>query len=154
MNRWFSTSTRRHVLQIWGFATLASAAGLAVTSAQAQMAVRKFPDAARRGYLEVKAPPQVLINGEATQLSPGSRILGPNNQMMMSGQLIGQAVVVNYLRNPSGQIHDVWVLSAAEIKADRKDRPGSEPRLNFRFGSDTPSANGNVPYDQQPKFKN
>jgi hypothetical protein len=93
---------------------------------------RQFPAAAQRGTLEVKMPPVVTINGSEERLSPGSRIRGPNNQLVMSGQLVGRSVQVNYLRNTDGQIHDVWILNSLEA---REERAGSGPVKNFRFES-------------------
>ena len=155
MNRWFLTPHRRSLLQILAFSGIASLAGLTASSAFAQSFLRQFPVQAHRGTLEITAPPVVQINGSPDRLSPGSRIHGIHNEMVMSGQLVGQQLVVNYLRNPQGQVHEIWILSAAELKADRKDRPGSGPTLNFRFGSDTnPSVAADVPYNQLPKYKN
>ena len=175
MNRWFSTPPSPALLSAWpaalpcsfkpsslpgpGRARAARLAGLVIwlmaSSASAQSYLRQFPEQARRGTLEVTAPPVVQINGAPDRLSPGSRIRGIHNEMLMSGQLLGQQLVVNYVRNPQGQVHEVWVLSAAELKADRKDRPGSEPKTNFRFGSDPqPGAAADVPYNQLPKYKN
>ncbi len=65
--------------------------------ANAQDLVRQFPPAARRGTLEVTAPPNVLINGQAERLSPGARIKNTNNTLALSGSLVGQRLLVNYL---------------------------------------------------------
>lgn len=101
--------------------------------AAAQTMLRQFPPAAKRGTLEVTAPPQVLINGTAELLSPGARIRGVTNMMVMSASLVGSSVLVNYVRNPQGLIHEVWILSAEEAK---EKRAGMEPVTNFVFGSD------------------
>ena len=133
-------------------ALLISAASLAPQPVAAQDFVRQFPTAARRATLEVTTPPNVLINGQAERLSPGARIKGLNNQLVMSGTLVGQRVVVNYLRDPQGLVHEVWILNEAEV---RQKRAGMEPILNFIFGSDTekPKADdGKTPFDQLPKF--
>ena len=120
-------------------------------AAQAQ-GVREFPAAAKRGYLVVTAPPEVLINGTAERLSPGVRIRGPNNLLMMSASLVGQKFVVNYTREKQGMIQEVWLLTQAE--ADLK-RSGSEPITNFIFGSDADKPktdDGKTPFNQLPKF--
>ncbi len=93
---------------------------------------RQFPAQAQRGTLEVKMPPVVTINGTQERLSPGSRIRGPNNQLVMSGQLVGHSVQVNYVRDNLGQIHEVWILNALEA---REEREGSGPVKNFKFES-------------------
>jgi hypothetical protein len=131
---------------------IASCALLA--SASAQTALRQFPPAALRGTLEVTMPPEVALNGQPDLLSPGARIRGPNNQMVMSGQMVGQPLVVNYLRNPQGQIHEVWILTADEAQ---EQRAGMVPKRNFSFGSDAEKVktdDGKTPFDQLPKYKN
>lgn len=103
------------------------------TDSQAQSPVRPFPAAAKRGVLEVQVWPAILLNGEADRLSPGARIRGVNNMLMMSGQLAGQRLVVNYTRDSQGMVHEVWVLNTYEA---RLERPGSEPTKNWIFESD------------------
>ena len=107
---------------------------------QGQMPIigtRQFPASAKRGTLEVKMPPQVTINGAEERLSPGARIRGPNNQLVMSGQLVGRAVQVNYVRDNQGMIHEVWILNGLEAQEERE---GSGPVINYRFGSQIESA--------------
>jgi hypothetical protein len=121
--------------------------------ASAQGLVRQFPASALRGVLEVVAPPQILINGQPERLSPGARIKSPANLLVMSGNLVGQRVLVNYLRDPLGLIQAVWLLSPTE--AGQK-RAGMEPRTNFIFGSDADKPktdDGKTPFDQLPKFR-
>ena len=118
----------------------------------AQNMLRQFPPAAKRGLLEVTAPPAVLINGTPERLSPGARIKGVNNGLVMSGSLVGTRVLVNYRRDAQGQIHEVWILSPAEAK---EKRIGLEPVTNFIFGSDADKPktdDGNTPYNQLPKY--
>ena len=131
---------------------LVAAAGLMPKPAAAQNFVRPFPAAARRATLEVTMPPNVLINGQAQRLSPGARIKGLNNQLVLSGSLVGQRVLVNYLRDPQGLIHEVWLLSEAEAQ---QKRAGMAPVTNFIFGSDADKPktdDGKTPFDQLPKF--
>jgi hypothetical protein len=35
--------------------------------------------------------------------------------LTMSASLLGKSVVVNYVREPLGLIHEVWILNATEI---------------------------------------
>jgi hypothetical protein len=133
-------------------ALLIIAASMRPAPVAAQEFVRQFPAAARRATLEVTTPPDVLINGQAERLSPGARIKGLNNQLMLSGTLVGQRVLVNYLRDPQGLVHEVWILSEAEA---RQKRTGMEPVTNFLFGSeaDKPKADdGKTPFNQLPRF--
>jgi hypothetical protein len=94
----------------------------------------------------------VLINGQAERLSPGARIKNPDNLLVMSGALVGQRVLVNYLRNAQGELHEVWILSSTEAA---EKRAGMEPVINFTFGSDADKPktdDGKTPFDQLPKF--
>ena len=118
----------------------------------AQSFERQFPKAARRATLEVTMPPNVLVNGQAERLSPGARIKGLNNQLVLSGSLVGQRLLVNYLRDPQGFIHEVWLLSEAEAQ---QKRAGMEPVTNYVFGSDADKPkvdDGKTPFNQLPKF--
>lgn len=126
---------------------------LAPAPAAAQDLVRQFPAAAKRGTLEVTQPPNILINGQAERLSPGARIKNPNNMIVLSGSLVGQALLVNYLRDPQGQIHEVWLLNPAEAQ---QKRTGMEAVTNFVFGSDADKPktdDGTTPFDPLPKFQ-
>ncbi|WP_295956649.1 hypothetical protein [Rhodoferax sp.] len=65
-------------------------------------------------------PPQVLLDGKTDQLSPGARIHGSNNMLMLSGSLVGQsALAVNYTREIGGAVSEVWVLTEAEASVKR-----------------------------------
>ena len=64
--------------------------------------------------MQVIAPPVIQMSGKPDRLSPGSRIRGMNNMLLMSGSVIGQNLVVNFVRNTTGEVHDVWVLTDAE----------------------------------------
>ena len=131
---------------------LVCSATLAPDTVVAQDLVRQFPAAAKRGTLEVTQPPNILINGQPERLSPGARIKNPNNMIVLSGSLVGQAVLVNYQRDPQGQIHEVWLLNPAEAQ---QKRAGMEPVTNFVFGSDADKPrtdDGKTPFNQLPKF--
>lgn len=78
---------------------------------------------AQYGTLRVVAPPEVLLNGKAARLSPGSRIRGTNNLMIMSGSLVGQDLKVRYTLEPLGLVHEVWILTAREIAATPTVKP-------------------------------
>ena len=127
--------------------------GLWSVSAQAQeQGVREFPAAAKRATLAVIQPPEVLLNGNPERLAPGARIRGVNNVSVMSGALIGQTFIVNYLREPQGLIKEVWLLTEREVA---EKRAGMEPVINYTFGSmaDQPKTDdGKTPFNQLPKF--
>jgi hypothetical protein len=108
------TSLRRSLLLSMGLL----AAGLGAT-AQAQGLVRNFPASALRGVMEVKQPPWITMDGETAQLSPGARIRGTSNRLVLSGGLVGQRILVNYVLAPGGLVHEVWLLTEAEAALDR-----------------------------------
>ena len=133
-------------------AGLALAAAAMPWAASAQNLLRQFPAAALRGTLEVTAPPEVLINGQPARLSPGARIKNTNNALVMSASLVGNRLVVNYLRDPQGLVHEVWLLSPTEAQ---EKRAGMGTVYNFNFGSDAQQPkrdDGNTPFEQLPRF--
>lgn len=96
------------------------------TAASAQNLIpltRAFPPAVQRGVMQVVVPPYIQLNGKTERLSPGARIRGTNNMLVMSGSIIGQSLTVNYLRNPTGEVHEVWVLTAAEAAQQLPSQP-------------------------------
>ena len=119
----------------------------------AQDVVRQFPADVKRGLFVVTVPPNVQVDGAPARLSPGARIHGPNNMLVMSGALVGLTLPVNYQRDGLGQLTRVWILTAAEQDAQRV---GIEPTVNFTFGS-APAApktdDGKTPFDQLPKYQ-
>jgi len=85
--------------------------GLALP-AQAQ---RVFQANALRGELVVTQPPEALLNGKPARLAPGARIRNRQNLIQVSGSLLGQKLAVNYTLDGAGEVHDVWILTAAEL---------------------------------------
>lgn len=85
--------------------------------ASAQTLGRPIPPLAQLGTLEVTQPPNVLLNGQPDRLSPGARIRGENNLLRLSATLVGKPLAVRYLREQNGQVHEVWILTAAEARA-------------------------------------
>ena len=153
MNRCPSSSPLLAFLLSAALAVPAIAVAAYSTPALAQGMLRQFPVAAKRAVLEVKAPPEVLLNGAPARLSPGARIHGLTNMLVMSSQMIGQRLVVNYLRDPQGLVHEVWILSEAEAQ---QKRPGMEPVTNYVFGSDADKPkvdDGKTPFNQLPLYK-
>jgi hypothetical protein len=113
MNRCFSPRAA------WALCLLTLAAWPA---AQAQN--RPFPTQALRGTLVVVQPPEIRLNGQPARLSPGARIRGTNNMLVLSGSLVNQTLTVNYLLEPLGLVHEVWILTPAEAA---EKRPLSQP---------------------------
>lgn len=150
MNRW----TKRHVVPLFAASLRALTLGSALLflHAQAQEAVRAFPERALRGTLVVQTAPEVLLDGAPARLSPGARIRDVNNLLVMPAQLAGQELTVNYLRDPQGLVREVWILNAAEAA---QKRAGASSGRNFLFASEadtTPRDDGKTPFNQLPKF--
>ncbi|MBI2751604.1 MAG: hypothetical protein HYX43_20295 [Burkholderiales bacterium] len=122
----------------WRIALISTLLGLSL-SASAQQSVRPFPANALRGTLQVTNPPEVLLDGNAARLSPGARIRGVNNLLVMSGAIVGQSLVVNYVRDPQGLVHEVWVLNATEAE---QRMPGAQPQRNYASETYAPTAAG------------
>jgi hypothetical protein len=106
--------------------TLALALGIPAFQAAAQFAPRPFPPKAQRGVMQIIQPPEMVLNGKADRLSPGAHIRDANNMMVMSGALMGQSVIVNFVREPNGMVHEVWILTAEEAAL----QPGPSPLFN------------------------
>ena len=88
-----------------------------LASAQAGLRVPPIPAAAQAGTLQVLQAPEVLLNGQPARLSPGARIHGRDNLLLLSATLTGQQLLVRYTRDNTGLLHHVWVLTEAEARA-------------------------------------
>src|SRR4051812_34693425 len=79
---------------------------------QAQESIRReTPKDVVLGQMTVVQPPVIAIDGKPDRLSPGSRIHDTRNMMVLSGSLAGKTVPVVYKREPTGQVHEVWLLT-------------------------------------------
>lgn len=125
---------------------------IALAAAAVQAQVRDFPAAALRGVLQVTQPPQILLDGNPDRLSPGARILGPRNELVMSASISGERLVVNYTREPNGMVHQVWLLNQQEAAIKR---PGATRERSFIFASEAdkpPVDDGKTPFHLLPKY--
>ena len=112
-------------------AVLAGLVVLPHPDANAQGFVREAPKDVVRGRLTVTAPPQVTLDGKPDRLSPGSRIRGLNNMLLLSGSVVDQDLPVVYRRDAAGLIHEVWVLTPEEYeKLSGSDSPSGYQRFN------------------------
>jgi hypothetical protein len=127
--------------------------GQATPPASAQSLGREFPPGVTRGQLTVGMPPEVTLNGRAARLAPGARIRGTNNMLLMSAGLSGKTFPVVFLRDASGALREVWLLSDAEIR-DARLGP-AQVTSNIVSESDqqrlTEEA-GKTRYGEQPKY--
>jgi hypothetical protein len=117
-------------------ATSAALPAGAQTATEFKPAVRSFPAAALRGEMVVTAAPAITLDGKADRLTPGARIHGLYNMLLMSGALVNQKLVVNYLREGAGNVHEVWILNSEEAKLKR---PNSKASWFSFGGTDTPT---------------
>jgi hypothetical protein len=92
---------------------LALLAGAPLVAAQTQQP-RNFPPGALRGELVLVNPPEILLNGKAARLSPGARIRGQNNFLVLTGSLEPTKTLVHYTLDNSGALRDVWLLRPEE----------------------------------------
>ncbi|PPE69030.1 hypothetical protein IS481_03910 [Caldimonas thermodepolymerans] len=97
-------------------AALAAALSMPLAVHAQHLVQRQFPQDTLRGELVVVQPPDVRLNGRPARLSPGARIRGQNNLLVMSGAIVGTPLVVNYTVDNLGQVKDVWVLREDEAK--------------------------------------
>ena len=124
MNRWIAVT----LLLPLALAAHAQASGEAPGAPVAQplaqpgqapapgVVTRRAPADVKPARLVVTQPPQVTLDGKPDRLSPGARIRGTNNMMMLSGSVIGQTLPVVYRRDPLGLVHEVWVLTEDEYR--------------------------------------
>ena len=115
--------------------------------------LRKFPANALRGKIKVVQAPEILIDGKRERLSPGSRIRDPLQRLVMSASITNLEFVVNFTRNPLGEIQEVWILNELEAKQKLKS---STPVNNFSFASDADIKkpdDGKTPFNQLPSFE-
>jgi hypothetical protein len=115
--------------------------------------LRKFPEKALRGKMKVVQAPEILIDGKPERLSPGSRIRDTQQRLVMSGSITNQELIVNFVRNPLGEVHEVWILTELEAKQKIKT---NTPANNFSFASDGDAKkqdDGKTPFNQLPSFE-
>jgi hypothetical protein len=105
----------RSLLAAATFAIAASLAVIAPAAAQAPLRIPPIAAGAQIGVLVVTEPPEVLLDGQPARLSPGARIRGRDNLLLMSGALVGQVLPVRYVRDMLGLVHEVWVLNEFEL---------------------------------------
>jgi hypothetical protein len=115
---------------------------------------RQFPKEAKRGELVVLTAPEIAMDSKPDRLSPAVRIRDINNHLVLSGTLANQKLLVNYLRDNTGLVHNVWVLNAEEIKQKMPGQPdGFLSNIRSMFETPTVKDDGNTPFNQLPKYK-
>ena len=84
---------------------------------------RALPAQALVASLRVELPPIITLDGKPERLSPGARIHGPDNLLVLSASLVGQTLKVRALRDNLGLIQEVWILNPAELAAVDTPQP-------------------------------
>ncbi|MBC5763212.1 hypothetical protein [Ramlibacter albus] len=98
--------------QRWALAALAAFATL---TAAAQGLVREAPADVRPAMIAISStPPDITLNGEPARLSPGARIRGVNNMLVLSGSVAGRTLPTVYRKDAAGLVHEVWILTPEE----------------------------------------
>lgn len=115
--------------------------------------VRQFPAKAVRGEMVVLAPPVISIDGKRERLSVGARIRDANNHFTLSAPLLNKPLVVNYLRDNTGLVHEVWILNAEEVKEKRQGDTSTFFNFTTDSASKAPADNGKTPYNQLPAYQ-
>ncbi len=90
---------------------------------------RSFPTDVERGEFTVLQGTVVQLGDTREQLAPGARIFNLHNRVQLPVTLVGQKLTVNYRRNATGQIAEVWLLSAQE--AASKIRYSAHQRKHY-----------------------
>ena len=83
------------------------------------------------------------------------RIRDSNNNLVLSANLTSQKLLVNYVRDNTGLVQQVWILNRDEAR-QKMSGPASRGILtNIRSMFDTPAAvdDGKTPYHQLPSYK-
>ena len=143
----------------WTSILLVPLTALLISTASAQTEefkpnIRQFPRDAKRGELMVLTPPEIALDNKPDRLSPAVRIRDINNNLVLSGTLVNQKLVVNYVRDNTGLVHNVWVLNSEEIKQKMLGQPvGILSNIRSMFETPTVKDDGNTPYNQLPKYK-
>ena len=146
MNRWILTLT-------------VPLAVLLISTASAQTEdvkpnTRQFPKDAKRGELVMLTAPEITLDSKPDRLSPAVRIRDIHNNLVLSGTLTNQKLVVNYLRDNIGLVHNVWVLNNEEIKQKMPGQPeGVLSNIRTMFETPVVKDDGKTPFSQLPKYK-
>jgi hypothetical protein len=115
--------------------------------------LQKFPDNALRGKLKVLQAPMILMDGKPERLSPGARIRDTQQRLVMSASITHAELMVNFVRNSVGEVHEVWILTEAQAREKIKT---NTPATHIRFASDADHQmqdDGKTPFHQLPSFE-
>ena len=100
------------------FATLILLSVATLAAAQ----LRTVPPEAKRGTVSHVQDMLIELDGKPGRLSPGAQIRDTNNRLMLPVALPPKSDV-KYLLDVAGNVHRVWILSAAESAQADKETP-------------------------------
>lgn len=83
-------------------------------------AARVFPADALRGTMHFIDNLRVTIDGESARMGPGVQLRDQRNMLIVKRSLRGQTHLVNYRRDASGSIYQVWILTDRELQRDKR----------------------------------
>ena len=93
-------------------------------AATAQGIIREAPKDVKPGRMVVTQAPEITMDGKPDRLSPGSRIRDLNNMLVLSASITGKEIPVVYRRDPSGLVHEAWILTPDEYRKVGGANPG------------------------------
>jgi hypothetical protein len=99
---------------------------LALWCCAAAAQLRTVPNEARVGTLRYLGATQVELDGQMQTLAPGAQIRDGDNRLVLPTAL-QEREQVRYLRDATGLVYRVWILSAPE-KAALPQPPSPFPR--------------------------
>ncbi len=108
MNRVFRTKFLRSAGLQLGLAMLLGTLGAGPAQAQLQ---RLFPGGSLKGVATFGDWPGITINCIPYTLGPGVRVLDAEQRVVLTGQLPGLQSAVVFLRDASGSVFRVWLVS-------------------------------------------
>jgi hypothetical protein len=87
--------------------------------------VRNFPASAQQASMVITQAPVLLLNGLPERLSPGARVRDTGNLIVQPSTIAGNLYLVNYVREFTGLIRDVWILTPDEAAVPLPTQPFS-----------------------------
>ena len=111
------------MLRTWLLALAATVALLLPSvSAQAQIE-RLFPQGTERAKISFERETRMVrVNGKLERLGPGVQIRDQNGRAPIPSTLAGQTLLAHYVRDASGAIFRIWILTPQEARMPAPDK--------------------------------
>ncbi|MCK9516064.1 MAG: hypothetical protein WCZ18_03865 [Ottowia sp.] len=131
------TQKRPTPVYAWMLALAAAAALLLAAAPAAAQVTRLFPHDAERGHITFEPQSRLVrVDGKPERLGPGVQVRDERGRAPPLGTLAGQTLLAHYVRDASGAIFRIWILTPKEAgrpapgKSARKGWDDPEP---FRY---------------------